>query len=824
MVNFERIEPLPHIVIQREPQQAEVRPRGRGGSRVKPRSNRRQHAEHMKGQTSVSVDELAGLRALFGVIPDRLLVLRLVTLDANQRETLERLNINVVEELEEKRDDRIVYRLLVQFPDDHSLATFRREYDHYAEETNTTTALPYGKRRDLLDALESVSTVTPEERTGRRLRRERQTTQELFYLDVDLWNPGSDDGYRDLLNSFREFVVSRGGKIVRDPLRIPSLILIKVEANLRLLNELLKLDLVSLVDLPPIPPPEDSFDLQTQIQVPDHLPRVQTNGPFACVVDSGVTAGHPLLRGAVVEEEDFDSGETTPVDQNGHGTQVGGLVVYGDIARRMRGNEWFPQVSLYSAKILRNEPNPINPADTKAIFPDEERVEEQLKRAIEYFHREYSCRVFNLSIGHGDRIYTGGRQLPWAELLDELARTLDIIIVVSAGNVPDPVIPSAMNSVQFKERVAKTLQQSKHRLIDPATAALCLTVGSIARREDSEIRELGTQLAASAQGCPSPFTRCGPGVADAVKPEVVAPGGNFAVDSVADFPYWRRNDQNLGEPTLNRNFTSGRLLHAVCGTSFAAAQVTHIAARMEAALRNQFNAAPSQNLVRALLVNSAHLNNIVKNYYGKDDLLNTVGYGQPDVEYCWSSPNRVSLVTEDIVGYRTFHIYSLVVPEIFLQEEGRRTISVSLAYDPPTRLSRRDYIATAMWLEIFGGLTTEQVIEYRSKYHGDGEPPTVPRRNKLNFEPGGQTIRMSTVQKRSWSSKQGKVFLNRPDPNGDASLHIFVGCQPRFPNPLGEDSQRYALVVTLEHDSQQIDVYQEVRARVRTRARITVTS
>ena len=330
----------------------------------------------------------------------------------------------------------------------------------------------------------------------------------------------------------------------------------------------------------------------------------------------------------------------------------------------------------------------------------------------------------------------------------------------------------------------------------------------------------GTQLAASEIGCPSPFTKRGPGVAGAVKPEVVAYGGNFGLDSIAGQPVWRRNDQNLAEPTLNRDFVGGRLLRAVCGTSLAAAQVTHVAARMEAALKNDFQAEPSQNLVRALLVNSARPSDNVSNYFDTGGMLDTVGYGQPNVEYCWSTPNRVSLVSEDIVPYRTFHIYSLVVPEEFIHETGRRSVSVSLAYDPPTRLSRRDYIATAMWLEVFGGLTTEQVIEYRSRYEGDGKPPTVPQRNRLKFSPAGQTIRMSTVQKRSWSSNQGTVFANRPDPSGDASLHIFVGCQERFPNPLGEDSQRYALVVTLEHDSQNIDVYQQVRARVRTRARI----
>ena len=106
MVSFERIEPLPHIIIQREPQQAEIRPRRYPGNRIQPRPNRRQHAERMKEQTTVSAAELARIRASLGVAPDRFLVLRLETLDVNQREALERLDISVVEELEEKRDGR----------------------------------------------------------------------------------------------------------------------------------------------------------------------------------------------------------------------------------------------------------------------------------------------------------------------------------------------------------------------------------------------------------------------------------------------------------------------------------------------------------------------------------------------------------------------------------------------------------------------------------------------------------------------------------------------------------------------------------------------
>lgn len=825
MATFQRIDLLPHIIVQREPDNPRIRPR-QPQNRVNPRPDRFLHAQAMKEQTVAATQELEKLRRTFGVDPSRLLVLRLEVLDVNQREALERFGINIVEELVEKQDDSTVFKLLVQFPDEHSLRNFTDEYDQYADESNSRTVLPPGMRRDLYDALDSVSIVSKEERLGRRLRREGAPSTEPFYLDVDIWNPGTESLTDELMVSFRNYLQSRGGSIVRDPLRTHSMILVKVKANLQLLNELIDLDLVSLVDLPPVPLPEDTFDLLQQINIPDPLPKVPQNGPVACIVDSGVLAGHPLLRGTVVSEYDFDSGENTTVDLNGHGTQVGGVIVYGDIARRIQGNEWSPQVNLLSAKVLRNEHNPFDPDNSRAVFPDEERVEEQLKQAIEFIHSEYGCRVFNLSLGHGDRVYYGGRQLPWAELVDELARTLDIVIIVAAGNVSDPVIPDEHNSNLFQVEVSKSLKRPEHKLIDPATSALSVTVGAVARRDDPSALNLGMNLAGSARGCPSPFTRCGPGVAGAIKPELVAPGGNFAVDTIAGSLNWRKNDVNLGEPTLNRNYVSSNLLRAVCGTSISAAVVSHIAARMEASLENQLNERPSQNLIRALLLSSAKVNKNVIESLGdrQSDMLDQVGYGEPNVEYCWSSSNRVSLLTEDVVDYRTFHVYSLVVPEEFLEERGNRSISVSLAYDPPSRLSRQDYIATAMWLEIFGGLTTEQVFEYRSSYQGDGKPPTVPDRNKLNFNPGGQTIRMSTVQKRTWRSNQGTMFLNRPDPSGNASLHIFVGCQPRFPNPLGEDSQRYAMIVTLEHDSQNVDIYNEIRTNLRTRARISSSS
>jgi hypothetical protein len=120
------------------------------------------------------------------------------------------------------------------------------ESDQYARENTAPTALPYGRRRDFFDTLESVSTVSSDERRGRRLRREGIPTSPRFYLDVDLWNPGADDAYRAMRQSFRQFVQAKEGRIVKDPLRIPSLVLVKV-VTLRCAQLLVSSELLSFV-------------------------------------------------------------------------------------------------------------------------------------------------------------------------------------------------------------------------------------------------------------------------------------------------------------------------------------------------------------------------------------------------------------------------------------------------------------------------------------------------------------------------------------------------------------------------------------------------
>ena len=55
------------------------------------------------------------------------------------------------------------------------------------------------------------------------------------------------------------------------------------------------------------------------------------------------------------------------------------------IARRMQGNEWLPQVNLYSAKVLRNDPNSFDTTSPDASFPHEERAESNSRGQLSTF-------------------------------------------------------------------------------------------------------------------------------------------------------------------------------------------------------------------------------------------------------------------------------------------------------------------------------------------------------------------------------------------------------------------------------------------------------
>jgi len=820
---------LDHIQFRREWEREPERRRRPRFPDPPPRpQDRAAHGAQVSAETTEAASSIVRARQAVGVDPAMLLVVEFDSINVDIRDHLEeRFDAWVVDEQRERVDGQRRYRCIVQFRDRDALDRFQAEVGHYQSENQQTIVLPYGARRDFFDALQHVRTVSPDERRGKRLTTEGYPETESFYLDVDLWHPGDPQGARHLLEQVRHLSQQHGGRW-DESVGTASLLLGKLHGNRQLAEMLLSLDFVARVDLPPRI--SDAYAGIFRDPIPPDPGRMPDDEDgLACVIDSGVIAGHPLLANWVIDERDFDTGEATVADRNGHGTSVSGIVVYGDVSECIEANAWEPRVRICSAKVLRHDPT-LN----RVVFPEKNRIEEVIEKAIRHFHKQRGCRVFNLSVGDEDDVYGGGRQFPLAEKLDELARELDIVVVVAAGNRGDPPIPDRVVTRKALQKVVtrKALQKAvrdqivndkAQRVCNPATSALALTVGAIARSEGDLASPV---VPAAPAGAPAPFTRVGPGysvseTAAAVKPELVAYGGNYGIQTLAGHePRWVTNLVYLGEPTI-RPELNGRILTAQSGTSFAAPHVTHAAACVEQSLRQALGRPPSANLIRALLGSAATLPSCGPDWFKSlVDRLRVVGYGQCDPAHAlWSCERNVCLVAEDSLDEDRLHIYRIQVPQEFADTRGERGIVVALAYDPPVRASRKEYMSRTMRVELLHGLSEAQVEEYRAQYQGD-DPPSLPGTNDLDPDPARTKVERSTLQVRS------KCWRNKPRLKStpgvpEAVVHVVVTCQRRFPS--GENpKQRYGLAVRFWHEAQDVRLHTSLRTRVRTVARVRV--
>lgn len=822
-----------HIRFERVPDlQPNRRTRRPPPSRVKARENRVTHAQEVNVGFVEANEQVAATRMRVGIDPSRLFVLEFNSVNLDLREIIERYQAWIVEEYSAKAGEDENYRFLVQFPTETSRQLFLDDLQLYSTESEESATLPPGMRRNFFNALQlPIRKPSPDERIGFRLRQEGFPEQEPFYLDVDFWHPPSNEETQELRNQVRTLCRNLNGSVLEE-VRTSSLLLAKIRANQTLAEALLDLDIVARVDLPPRLAPAYTEILNTV--PPPNLPLPTEDDPMVCVVDSGVLSGHPFLINWVIEEHDFGTGEETPTDLNGHGTAVAGLVVYGSIAECLETQTWEPRVRICSAKVLRND------EFNCPVFPDERRVEAITEEAIRYFAQERQCKIFNLSLGTEYEVYADGRQFAWAEKLDELARELDIVIVVSSGNRRNPPIPDdALTREQFQEAVRdRLLNDAEQRLCNPATAALALTVGAIASsdalgRDDSESGvRLRDAFAAAPLAAPPPFTRVGPGYASnssspPVKPDLVDYGGNYALQTIAGGdPRWTRVHLNLGEPTLCLG-QNGRFIGTSVGTSFAAPHGAHAAAIAMASLQSSLGRMPSANLIRALVASATTLPSCPEGWLGdENDILRLVGYGVCSTEdLIWSRKNRVRLIAEDAIEDNKLHVYRIEVPEIFLATRGKRGITVALAYDPPVRASRREYLARTMLVEVLQGLTTEEVELYRARQEEQDEsslPSSLPSSAEIDLRPTKSKLQWSTLQVRS-KTWQRRPSLSIPNGESESVLHFVVRCQQRFP---ADDSlQRYGLVIVFWHEAEQIELYQALQNRVNltaTRIRVRV--
>ena len=797
---------LEHLTLPRWRQPLTRRRLGGGQSPV--RNSRAEHGRKLQTELEVVDTTFDSLlrQPPAGIDPKLVFTIRLHPKGRFDDDDLRLMGLRVIA----REPDKV----LVVFPDEGTLDELRRRIRTYSAHEE--------KHYENIGGIEAIEALLPADKIGPRLEVDPLAQGETDFLDVSLWHSGDANECYRWLDELTE-LAGQSQNRVTDSWIGNDMYLIRMEVSQDLLHTLLKIDFVRSVDRRAKP----SFEFRevtgvwlSDIEViPSQIPLGDLAG--IVVADSGVMTGHPALAPAIGDAQSFVSGDDRSEDLDetagGHGTAVAGIAAYGDIGARIETRRFVPTAAIFSGRIL-----------TRSLeYDPEQLLEHQLEGLVDYFVKTYpNIRIVNLSIGNLNNVFDGGHQSTLAAAIDELAyrfRDQELLFVVATGNYEDPTGEEAFSGYPGY------LLRDEARLIEPATSALAITVGGVAYgpgTDPQDLRRDGTErLVAQNRGWPSPFTRVGLGVNDAVKPEVVDFAGDIRFERGRTI---RRPAQHAGLPSTSKSFAhpDGQLFRTVAGTSYSAPRVANLAAQ----LYGDFPSA-SSNLIRALIAESAEIPTdrppeLIRSNRD-DDVLRIYGYGIPDYERArFSAENEVLLLSEGEIELDSFQVFELpALPAAFLQTDGDREIAVTLAFDPPSRQTRADsYLGVRMYAHLFRNISASDLVnrirdmtpdELAEVGEGNTSLSDLASSQRVNLKPGVNTRRKGTLQKGVASIRSSNWQYDGSD------LFLAVVCQ-RMWAPVEIERQRFAVIVSLTHSDESVLLHTHIRQRAQLWQRVRI--
>jgi len=391
-----------------------------------------------------------------------------------------------------------------------------------------------------------------------------------------------------------------------------------------------------------------------------------------CILDTGVNAGHPLLRPAIEDDcVQAVNSSWTPGDHKGHGTEMAGISLFNDLKSCLSSSEEsIINHYIESVKILppkgENKPELYGAITQNAVFLAET-MRPKNKRAI--------CMAVT-SCEHN----TGnGKPTSWSGAVDSLIAGVGDgykrLFFVSAGNV----LPEEIKKTGYTDA------NVNHSVESPGQAWNVITVGAYSKdiqiqdnklkgyHPIADIKELSPYSSTSLM-----WDRGWP-----IKPEILCDGGNMATDGTN---FTEAADLSL----LTTHYQpTRRLFSTIHGTSAATAQAAWMAAQIMAEYPDIW-----PETVRALLIHSARWSEKMEKQFlignsktARRALLRSCGYGIPDLETAIQCvDNSVNLVVqEEMQPYRkdgAMNIHTIPWPSEALQELGDTmvTMRVTLSY------------------------------------------------------------------------------------------------------------------------------------------------
>ena len=526
-------------------------------------------------------------------------------------------------------------------------------------------------------------------------------------------------------------------------------------------------------------------------------------GALVAVLDDGLVQTNVLLVGVVEEAGSFPASKTSWQPPSEHGVAVASLAAFFDFEDAVRGLDHLPTPHpVVVARVV--EPDPMRPNSVRApvgtIF--EQSVEAAIRSVV-----ARGARVVNMSINEEHAPQASELPSPLTFTLDRLVSELDIVLVISAGNIAGSDISGDhILGMHVSADYPQYLQDARAAIAHPGGAATAITVGSIAHDQDPSTPNYAG-IAGSDH--PSPFTRTGVGRPSPrpPKPDLAHWGGNWA---------WNNHlgTVHIGDPAITSIVASRSgnpdLEPGHNGTSFAAPRVAHLAAEV----LTEYPAA-SANLVRALLALSADLSTSPP-----ADARRVVGWGRPSREAAIESGgNRAVMVADSELRCDTTEIHRIPIPAEYAAGRSRRRIRIAVAFDPPVRRERRDYTAGTLSLALVRAVDEGQALgifrrqptpQQRRADPTLGHHSLPQDRRRLTLTPSTRDLGRSTLIRAEWRG----VLL---DPADGEEYYLAISHHKASWTGLGDyTTQRYGIAVELVDEGRpDLQVHQLVDLQLR---------
>ncbi|MDP2995958.1 MAG: S8 family peptidase [Bryobacterales bacterium] len=349
-----------------------------------------------------------------------------------------------------------------------------------------------------------------------------------------------------------------------------------------------------------------------------------------CVLDTGVTQAHPLLAPALDPDDVHTYDPTWPGgDNRGHGTNMAGTALYGDLMPLMADHGPVPLTHrLESVKILpdqgENEPRLYGAITAESIARAEVQAPAR-RRAV--------CLAVTSDLGTNR-----GRPSSWSSAVDQLCigdATTRRLVLISAGNIRDGLLKAHYPARNETESIE-----------NPGQAWNAITVGACTEKATLVDPTYAGWEPIAPAGDLSPTSRTSLAWEEKwpIKPDIVVEGGNWAaLGDQCDCP------DDLGILTTYRDPTT-RHFDIFRDTSAATAMAGNLAGRILAAVPERW-----PETIRALIVHSAEWTPVMRQQFEaapskqqKRVVLRKYGYGVPSyARAIFSALNDLTLIAED---------------------------------------------------------------------------------------------------------------------------------------------------------------------------------